>query len=173
MLARRFAVCSLMLAGLVACRAEDQSDQEPAPSHARASVDEAEAGNAGENAGPSRSSASDTAQSPNKQSPVESEIRDHEPSQTGFRYIGRWAVEERLCATTAWRFTKSSLHTPAGSVCKFGEVRDVPGGYDIAARCTSEGPPVQDTLKLRFAESAQAMLFESESIASTGLTKCR
>jgi hypothetical protein len=48
----------------------------------------------------------------------------------------------------------------------------VPGGYDIAARCTSEGPPVDDLLELRFAQSARAMLFESRSIADAGLERC-
>lgn len=88
------------------------------------------------------------------------------------RFVGRWASDERACASRAWRFTQRSLETPAGSVCRFSKVTNVPGGYDIAARCTAEGPPVNDVLKLRFAESARALLFESRSIADAGLVAC-
>lgn len=94
------------------------------------------------------------------------------PAGRSLRFVGRWAVEERLCRTTAWRFTESGLNTPAGSVCRFTEVRDVPGGYDISARCTAEAPERDDVLRIRFAESARAMLFESDSIADAGLVYC-
>lgn len=92
---------------------------------------------------------------------------------TAYRFIGRWATEERNCASRAWRFTADRLTTPAGSVCRFRQVTEVPGGYDIAARCTAEGPATSDTLKLRFAESARALLFESRTIADAGLVRCR
>lgn len=88
------------------------------------------------------------------------------------RFVGRWAAEERLCARTAWRFTGTELSTPAGSVCRFTEVREVAGGYDIAARCSAEAPERDDVLRLRFPESAGGMLFESESIADAGLVRC-
>lgn len=88
------------------------------------------------------------------------------------RFVGRWAAEERLCATAAWRFTGNELRTPAGSVCRFERVRAVPGGYDIDARCTAERPPTDDRLEIRFAESAGAMLFESDVIADAGLISC-
>ena len=88
------------------------------------------------------------------------------------RFVGRWAAEERLCARSAWRFTGTELNTPAGSVCRFTEVREVAGGYDIAANCTAEAPERDDLLKLRFPESAGGMLFESESIADVGLVRC-
>jgi hypothetical protein len=91
----------------------------------------------------------------------------------GYRFAGRWATEEGNCATRAWVFTASSLKTPAGSVCSFSRVREVPGGYDVAASCTAEGPPTDDTLRLRFAQSARALLFESRSIADAGLVRCR
>jgi hypothetical protein len=90
-----------------------------------------------------------------------------------YRFVGRWATEERNCSTLAWRFTASSLRTPAGSVCRFNRVTEVPGGYDIAAACTAESPPTDDTLELRFAESARALLFESDVIADAGLVRCR
>jgi hypothetical protein len=88
------------------------------------------------------------------------------------RFVGRWAAEEGMCATAAWEFGAESLRTPAGSACRFTEVRQAPGGYDVAARCTAEGPEQDDVLEIRFAESARAMLFESQSIADTGLVRC-
>jgi hypothetical protein len=89
-----------------------------------------------------------------------------------YRFVGRWAAKAGTCSTQAWEFTASVLNTPAGSQCKFRKVTAVPGGYDIAARCTAEGPPTQDMLKLRFAESAKALLFESKTIADAGLVRC-
>ena len=88
------------------------------------------------------------------------------------RFVGRWAAEPGLCATAAWTFTRDRLQTPAGAVCRFQEVREAPGGYDVAARCTAEGPERDDVLEIRFAESAGAMLFESGSIADAGLVRC-
>ena len=88
------------------------------------------------------------------------------------RFVGRWAVEPRSCDRTAWQFSETGLETPAGSVCRFTDVREVTGGYDIAARCTAEAPERDDTLELRFPESAGGMLFESDSIADAGLVRC-
>jgi hypothetical protein len=88
------------------------------------------------------------------------------------RFVGRWAAEEGLCENAAWVITSEELRTPAGSVCRLGEVEEVQGGYDIAARCTAEGPERDDVLELRFAESAGALLFDSDSIAEAGLVRC-
>ena len=90
-----------------------------------------------------------------------------------YRFVGRWAANVGNCSGKAWRFTATSLNTPAGSQCTFRKVTEVPGGYDIVARCTAEGPPTNDTLELRFAESAKALLFESDVIADAGLVRCR
>lgn len=96
------------------------------------------------------------------------------PKETAadYRFVGRWAAKAGSCSTQAWEFTTSALNTPAGSQCRFRKVTEVPGGYDIAARCTAEGPPADDTLKLRFAESARALLFESNTVADAGLVRC-
>jgi hypothetical protein len=93
-------------------------------------------------------------------------------SAANYRFVGKWAAKASNCSAQAWRFTAKSLDTPAGSQCTFRKVSEVPGGYDIAARCTAEGPPTDDTLKLRFAESAKALLFESKTIADAGLVRC-
>jgi hypothetical protein len=94
------------------------------------------------------------------------------PPPGGLRFVGPWASDVKNCSTAAWRFTDTSLRTPAGSHCTFSKVTAVPGGYDIAASCTAEAPAKADTLKIRFAESARAMLFESETIADAGLVYC-
>ena len=95
-----------------------------------------------------------------------------QPSGTE-RFIGRWAVQEGLCANAAWTFTATEMRTPIGSVCRFNDVSEVPGGYDIAASCTAEGADARDdVLQLRFAESARALLFDAENVADTGLVRC-
>jgi hypothetical protein len=100
------------------------------------------------------------------------EAGDLPPQSEGLRFIGKWAADQRSCESGPWQFTQTTLRTPAGSVCSFDRVTQVPGGYDIQATCTAEAPPVSDTLKVRFAESAKAMLFESKTIADSGLVFC-
>ena len=102
-------------------------------------------------------------------------IDNHLPpplAQAPPRFVGRWAAEDTLCARAAWRFSEEELRTPAGSVCRFESIAEVPGGYSIAARCTAEGPEQADRLEIRFAESANAMLFDSRSVAAAGLERC-
>lgn len=94
------------------------------------------------------------------------------PDDRALRFVGRWAAAVSMCEGQAWVFTHERLVTPAGSVCEFGDITPVDGGYDIAARCTAEGPAEDDTIRLRFAESARAMLFESRSVAGGGLVYC-
>jgi len=101
-----------------------------------------------------------------------SEAGDLPPPGVGPRFVGRWAADERSCQSAAWQFTQSSLRTPAGSSCSFTQVTEVAGGYDIDAVCTAESAPAPDALKIRFAESAKAMLFESKTIADSGLVYC-
>jgi hypothetical protein len=88
------------------------------------------------------------------------------------RFVGKWAADQKSCDSAAWQFTSTTLRTPAGSSCQFGQISEVPGGYDIQATCTAEAPPKADTLKIRFAESAKAMLFDSKTIAGKGLVFC-
>jgi hypothetical protein len=94
------------------------------------------------------------------------------PANAEPRFAGSWAAHAGMCEDKAWHFTDTGLKTPAGSVCHFSRVTKVEGGYDIAARCTAEGPEQDDLIKIRFAESAEAMLFESTTIADTGLIYC-
>ncbi len=95
------------------------------------------------------------------------------PDDRALRFVGRWAAEVNACDSAAWRFGADRLETPAGSVCTFGDVTPVDGGFDIAARCTAEGPEQDDTIRLRFDEEARRMRFESESVAGDALVYCR
>jgi hypothetical protein len=94
------------------------------------------------------------------------------PPPTGLRFVGLWASDVKDCSTAAWRFTDTSLSTATGSHCTFSKVTAVPGGYDIAASCIAQGPAKADRIKIRFAESTQAMLFDSDAISDTGLVYC-
>jgi hypothetical protein len=89
------------------------------------------------------------------------------------RFVGQWAADQESCDSAAWQFTASALRTPAGGSCSFNQATDVPGGYDIQATCAAaKDPPASDTIKIRFAESAKAMLFDSKTLGNTGLVFC-
>ena len=150
---------AILLLGLAACRAEPTAE---APGDGYGTADEAWNASAPElpDADINASLGLDLAQEPG-----EADARTQ-------RFVGRWAAQEGLCENAAWTFSATELRTPAGSVCRFGEMEEVPGGYDIAARCTAEGPEREDVLELRFAESADALLFGSEHIAEAGLIRC-
>ena len=123
--------------------------------------------------GPIATGRADTANQANASTQVEAGVAgDLPPAGQGVRFVGKWAADQESCESAAWQFTETSLSTPAGSSCSFNRVTEVPGGYDVEATCTAEGPPTADTLKIRFAESAKAMLFDSKSIADTGLVFC-
>jgi hypothetical protein len=88
------------------------------------------------------------------------------------RYIGRWAATKQLCESGAWRFYATHLETAGEVSCSYHRADEVPGGYDLHATCSAEAPPVPDLIKLRFAESAQAMLVDSKTLKSVGLIYC-
>ena len=88
------------------------------------------------------------------------------------RFIGNWAADQKSCQSAAWRFTDSTLKAPAGESCSFNRVTPADGGYDIEATCTVKGAPEAETLTIRFAESAKAMLFSSKTMKDTGLIFC-
>lgn len=94
------------------------------------------------------------------------------PADSEPRFLGRWAASEEMCTKKAWRFTAAGLEMPTGSACRFDKVMKVPGGYDVEARCAAEGRERAERIRLRFAESARAMLFEAEGIADAGLVYC-
>jgi hypothetical protein len=94
------------------------------------------------------------------------------PASAALRFVGRWATDRAKCGSATWRFTEDSLTASDGPQCSFYKVTKAPGGYDIAARCPTKKPIETDLIKLRFAESARAMLVESNAIPPTGLVYC-
>jgi hypothetical protein len=88
------------------------------------------------------------------------------------RFVGKWAADQKSCDSSAWQFTASALRSPTGGSCSFNQATDVHGGYDIQATCGAKGPPASDTIKVRFAESAKAMLFDSKTFGNIGLVFC-
>jgi len=97
---------------------------------------------------------------------------DLPPPGTVARFVGKWAEDQKSCKSAAWQFTATTLRTPGGTSCSFNRVIEVPGGYDIQAVCTAKGDAVSDSLTIRFAESAKAMLFTSKTMGSPGLVFC-
>jgi hypothetical protein len=94
------------------------------------------------------------------------------PANAALRFVGAWATSYANCASASWRFTADELTRPDGSHCSIYKVNKVPGGYDLAAQCPAKKPISTDLIKLRFAESAGAMLVESNAIKPTGLVYC-
>lgn len=88
------------------------------------------------------------------------------------RYVGRWAASADLCRTGAWNFAERRLETAGEVACDFQRVTPNEGGYDIHAVCTAEGPPKAYDLKLRFAQSAKALLLEGGPFNDIGLIWC-
>ena len=94
------------------------------------------------------------------------------PANAELRFVGTWATNQANCKPKPWRFTARELTVAGGPHCTFYNVAKAPGGYDVAAQCPTKKPVHSDLIKLRFAESAQAMLVESNAIKPTGLVYC-
>ena len=95
------------------------------------------------------------------------------PASSPTRYVGQWAAASLGCAEPAWRFEADRLTTKGEVSCAFMQVTPTPSGYDIAARCLAEGAERASTLRLRFAESAKAMLVSGGPFSGEiGLTYC-
>jgi hypothetical protein len=94
------------------------------------------------------------------------------PANAELRFIGTWATSKANCKSSPWRLTARELTVAGGPHCSFYNVAKAPGGYDVAAECPTKKPVHTDLIKLRFAESAQAMLVESNAIQPTGLIYC-
>lgn len=94
------------------------------------------------------------------------------PAASAHRFVGTWATSQAECQSKPWKFTADSLTATGGPKCSFYKVSKAPGGYDIAATCPAKEPVHTDLIKLRFAESAGAMLVESNALPPTGLVYC-
>ena len=93
------------------------------------------------------------------------------PANAAFRFVGTWAANQAECTSKPWIFTEKAL-AGSGPHCDFYKVTKSPGGYDIAATCPAKEPVHTDLIRLRFAESAGAMLVESNALPPTGLIYC-
>jgi hypothetical protein len=93
-------------------------------------------------------------------------------ADAALRFVGTWAEKQSECASKPWRFTADALTVGGGPQCRFYKVSKAPGGYNLAASCPTKKPVHTDLIRLRFAESAQAMLVESNAIPPTGLIYC-
>lgn len=94
------------------------------------------------------------------------------PADAALRFVGLWAHDRSECASKGWRFTPNSLSVSGGPHCSIYKVTKVEGGYDLAAECAAKKPNPTDFIKLRFAESARAMLVESNAISPGELIYC-
>lgn len=94
------------------------------------------------------------------------------PANATLRFVGRWATSQANCVSKPWVFTADRLTATNGPHCTIYKVTQDAGGYDLAAECPAKVPDHTDLIKLRFAESAQAMLVESNAIEPMGLIYC-
>ena len=94
------------------------------------------------------------------------------PATSAHRFVGTWAGSKAECKSKLWTFTADTLTATGGPKCSFYKVSKGPAGYDIAATCPTKEPVHTDLVKLRFSESAGAMLVESNAIPPTGLIYC-
>jgi hypothetical protein len=103
--------------------------------------------------------------------PAGASARASEAAEAPF-FVGRWAAREELCDDGAWVFTERGVSTAGEVSCTFDSAQRVPAGFEIAATCTAEGPPAPYDIRLRYAESAQALLVEGGPFADIGLIAC-
>lgn len=100
------------------------------------------------------------------------ENRANDGAEAPARYVGRWAATPELCKDGAWKFAEMDLSTAGEVSCDFQRVREVPGGYDADALCLAEGSRSEETIQLRFPESAGGMTVTSQTFKGVGLERC-
>ena len=153
---------AVLLAGCGQKASEREAKEFPAPAAQNISVENTAAGAVA----PAAESSSQNA------STAENELGSLPPADAELRFVGLWATSEANCAAKGWRFTAHTLAAADGPNCSIYTVTKAPGGYDLAARCPAKKPNELDLIKLRFAESARAMLVESNAIKPMGLIYC-
>ena len=127
----------------------------------------------GEPNGPLRTDDTISNAAPNAAEQVESgQAGDLPAPGATARFVGNWAKDQQSCTSAVWKFTDSTLRTPDGESCSFTRVTEAAGGYDIQATCSAKGGPQSEFLKVRFAESAKAMLLDSKELKNAGLVFC-
>lgn len=95
------------------------------------------------------------------------------PFNSPTRYVGVWAAAETACGHAAWRFERNKMQGPDWTACEFKSVTASQGGFNINAKCTDGANERDATLRLSFAESAQAMLMQGvPETGDIGLIYC-
>jgi hypothetical protein len=158
---------ALVIAGCSQKAEKPPANQSSATEKTAIATENASAVNASGNA--ATAAPQNSAQQANKAAPSAGVLP---PANAAVRYVGTWATKLANCKSKPWHFTARELTVSGGPHCSFYNVAKVPGGYDVAAQCPTKGPVHTDLIKLRFAESAQAMLVESNAINPTGLIYC-
>ncbi|MGD9738493.1 MAG: hypothetical protein AB7O56_15505 [Bauldia sp.] len=87
-------------------------------------------------------------------------------------FVGEWAADAAGC-DDPWVITTTELVTPGEVACTFDAVTQTATGYSVAAQCTAEAPPAPYTLRMSYAQSAQALLIEGAPFEPIGLVACR
>ncbi|HEX8570085.1 MAG TPA: hypothetical protein VF699_09215 [Caulobacteraceae bacterium] len=89
-------------------------------------------------------------------------------------FVGRWAAQPNLCAAGAWTFAADRLTTAGEVSCTFGKVERTQAGWEIAARCTAEGPPQDAGLTLTLTDPAppETMTVAGGPFESVTLRRC-
>lgn len=71
-------------------------------------------------------------------------------------YVGRWAATAALCAHGAWMFEPGRVATAGEVSCDFTTVRPQGAGYQISAKCLSEGTAEPQVFQLALAGAGPA-----------------
>jgi hypothetical protein len=161
---RRLLIGTALL--LAACGSRTASNEANVAANQSAAAEET---NAPAAATPAENEAAETATNATESG---NELGTLPPADAALRFVGKWATSKENCASKPWTFTEKALSAADGPNCSFYKVTKVPGGYDVAAQCPDKQPVHTDLIKLRFAESARAMLVESNAIKPTGLVYC-
>lgn len=71
-------------------------------------------------------------------------------------YVGRWAATAALCADGAWMFEPGRVATAGEVSCDFTTVTPQGAGYQVSAKCLSEGAAEPQTFQLAMAGAGSA-----------------
>lgn len=95
------------------------------------------------------------------------------PAEASPRYVGLWAVSERLCAEPAWHFRPEEVSTLGEVHCAFTDVKPNGASYAIEAMCTAEAPPAPYQLELSLTDAPRTMTVSGGPwMAPTQLVYC-
>ena len=103
---------------------------------------------------------------------VDSGVRPRPEGSAQSFWVGRWAANANLCQGGAWDFTIGGVSTAGEVSCTFERLRDIPGGVEADATCIAQAPPEAHTIRLIYAQPAQALRVEGGPFADIALVRC-